>query len=469
MLFPYFDNDAGSYPYLDHYARLARDVLGVRIRMSTVGYSSLSVQLSKMHSRVVGELGDAFDGIRFSVTSYAAGYRADNGRMSREAYLRDFAAALATYKPLLDTLGHGAATAACELRFAPLVGLGEVTNTVMEKRHVLACGPHLLISEGRSYGDLPLSTVNRVTARRHPVSSSPGRPYVHVFGDALEANAGTVRAVLAGDLRIPHRVRRVRLHRFDNSDGPYYASDPDFLNDGTFRAVHLYPVTEKRKVSGYTDATRWLLNSLLMCKRVRGVGRREEFCNATETDVKTVFEILAAESHSLGEIYSDAARHIRHQVIPLVDFYATALERAGYRPADFFSPSFTIDTGQIVNQGRARHLFRGLAATWDEPMTPREARADLELGTPSKRGLVWRIAPLPAAQGRLPTALTGAKNSPSPVPGLCVEELDPQGLTTTSRSGKKALRRHVVPIPDSWLEHVDLGRGSRSYALPGLL
>jgi hypothetical protein len=33
-----------------------------------------------------------------------------------------------------------------------------------------------------------------------------------------------------------------------------------------------------------------------------------------------------------------------------------------------------IDTGQIVNQGRAEHLFRGLTGTSGEPMTPREER-----------------------------------------------------------------------------------------------
>ncbi|MBQ1160796.1 hypothetical protein KBZ21_22300 [Streptomyces sp. A73] len=469
VLFPYLDNDIGSYPYLEDYARIARDILRVRLRFSTVGYSSRSAWLSEMHRNLVEDVGDVFDGVRFSVTPYAAGYRAHNGSMSREAYLEDFAAALATYRPLLDALGHGAATAACELRFPPLVGLGEVTDTVLEGRHVLACGPHLLISEHRSDGELPLSVVDRLTPKGQPVFSSSGLSYLHVVGDAVKVTAEAVQAALNDDLRVPHRVRTVRVHRFNNADGPYYASDPDFLDDGKVRAVHIYPSTKKRSVSGYTDATRWFLNHLLAHKNARGVARRAEFFEATEMDVRAVRAGLVEEAGTLSSVDSAASRHIRDRVFPLVDFYATALERAGYPPAAFFSPSFTIDTGQIVNQGRAKYLFKGLTATWDEPMTPREERAHVELGIPSVRGLVWRIAPLPVAQGNPSTAVTGAKNTSSSTANLSVEELDPQGLATNARSTNTALRRYVIPVPDRWLEHVDLDTGSRIHALPGLL
>ncbi|WP_158702489.1 hypothetical protein [Kitasatospora sp. MMS16-BH015] len=74
VLFPYLDNDLSSCPYRDTYAELARDVLGVKIRMSSVGFSAQNAGLTEMHRRIVAELGEVFDGIRFSLTPYATGY-----------------------------------------------------------------------------------------------------------------------------------------------------------------------------------------------------------------------------------------------------------------------------------------------------------------------------------------------------------------------------------------------------------
>ncbi|BAG16842.1 hypothetical protein SGR_7126t [Streptomyces griseus subsp. griseus NBRC 13350] len=47
----------------------------------------------------------------------------------------------------------------------------------------------------------------------------------------------TVRAALDATLGIPHQAREVRLHRFSNADGPYWAADPEFHPDGTCTAL----------------------------------------------------------------------------------------------------------------------------------------------------------------------------------------------------------------------------------------
>ncbi|MFE2941559.1 hypothetical protein ACFXKG_21250 [Streptomyces sp. NPDC059255] len=69
-----------------------------------------------MHRRIVDQYAEAFDGVRFSITPYNLGYTGRSPGMDRDTYVSDLAAALATYRPLLDRLGHGAATAACEVR-----------------------------------------------------------------------------------------------------------------------------------------------------------------------------------------------------------------------------------------------------------------------------------------------------------------------------------------------------------------
>ncbi|MEV7284914.1 hypothetical protein AB0O01_10195 [Streptomyces sp. NPDC093252] len=164
-----------------------------------------------------------------------------------------------------------------------------------------------------------------------------------------------------------------------------------------------------------------------------------------------------------------AAGHLRGQIRPLVTAYAATLERAGYPPRLFFSRTFTIDTGQIVNQGRAQALFRGLTATNGEPMTPREARGYGEASLPAVRGPIRCITPLPlAASGRLPAAVTGKRNQPTSTPSLLVEELDPRHLSPVVRATGRRLRRHVLALPEHWIEHTGMAQGRAGFALPGL-
>lgn len=145
-----------------------------------------------MHKRLVAEHTGSFDGVRFSITPYTLGFTGRSGT-DRQAYIDDLAAALRTYRPLLDALGHGAATAACELRFAPLVGIGELTDTHIDGHHVLATDPHLLISRHRSAGELPETVIERLDERTQPVYSRPGTAYLHIRSDYAEPTARTGR------------------------------------------------------------------------------------------------------------------------------------------------------------------------------------------------------------------------------------------------------------------------------------
>ncbi|WP_233636234.1 MULTISPECIES: hypothetical protein [unclassified Streptomyces] len=75
--------------------------------------------------------------------------------------------------------------------------------------------------------------IERLDERAQPVYSRLGAPYLHIRSDHAEPTAATVRAALDATLGIPHQAREVRLHRFSNADGPYWAADPEFHPDGT--------------------------------------------------------------------------------------------------------------------------------------------------------------------------------------------------------------------------------------------
>lgn len=468
VLFPYLDNDIASYPHLDVLCQLARDVLDVRLRISTIGYSRRNPHLAAMHHTISDRYGDVFDGIRISLTPYTIGWANHGGEpTSRTQFTADLANMLATYRNVFDQLGHGPDTASAELRFAPLLGVAELTDTVVDSRHVLACGPHLLISLHRDGEPPPPAVIERLDEHTQPVFSTPGRRYLRLTSDRLDHGPSAIRRILARH-DLPHAAREVRVFRFANADGDYYAADPDFHPDGRFTTLHLYPATQTRRRSGYIDATRWFLNTLLDYKAERGMTRRSAFPAATESDVAAVLARVEATATRLaGGIDTRAASHLRGCVIPLVRTYAEALQTAGYPPAVFFSRDFTLDTGQIVNQGRAMGLFRGLVSLNDEPMTPREERGFGHVGLSTIRGPIWRIAPAPhAAHGRLPTAVAGGKNTPTTEPALVVEELDPCHLRPVLRGARTRLRRYTITGVD--VEHLTLDQGRQRHAFPGL-
>ncbi|MGW6569257.1 hypothetical protein [Streptomyces sp. NPDC054975] len=468
-VFPYLDNDIMSYPYLDDYLSLAGDRLGARVRISSVGYSSAAPDLVAMHHRIVQRHGDVLDGVRVSLTPYTLGWTDRAGEdTTREQFTADMANLLRTYRPVLDALGHGAATAAMELRFPPLLGLFPVSESMVDGHHVIAAGPHLVISTTAQTTAMQRARVVRLGAGNQPVFSTEGREYLHLTGDGLNGSPSTVRAALAGTLDVLHERRTAQVWQFANADGPYWAVEPNFAETGRFTALHLYPRTKTREKSGYTDATRPFLNALLAFKAQRGIGRREPFPAATWADVSELLWGLAGRASALVAIDRAAARHIRESVLPLVETYTEALRAAGWPASAVFSREFTIDTGQIVNQGRGQGLFRGLVSVPDEPMTPREERGYGEVSLSSIRGTVWRIAPIPfASTGHLSVAVAGGKNTTAAVPSLVVEELDPRHLRNTDRATGKPLRR--FKLTGAEVEHVTLDRGRSRRAFPGLL
>ncbi|MGW1768683.1 hypothetical protein ACWCQL_32165 [Streptomyces sp. NPDC002073] len=468
-IFPYLDNDIMSYPYLDDFLSLAHSELGTKVRISTVGYSSAAPDLAAMHRRIAAEFGHVLDGVRVSLTPYTLGWTDRSAESTtRRQFTADLTHLLATYRKVFDQIGHGAATAAVELRFAPLVGIVTVTDTTANGHHVITAGPHMLISTEPTTEPIPGARVTALTDSNQPVFSEPPRRYLRITAQGLTPDDATVRAALDATLTLPHERREVDFYRFANADGPYYAANPTFAEDGRFTALHIYPATEHRKASGYTDATRTFLNTLLAIKASHAIARREAFPTATWADVLLITRTMNDRANALDDIDPSAAQHIRREVLPLVQTYTTAMRAAGYPAAAVFSRDFTIDTGQIVNQGRGQGLFRGLAATTDEPMTPREERGYGEVSVSSARGTVWRIAPIPfTPAGRLTLAVKGGKNLSAGTPSLVVEELDPRHLRNTDRATGEPLRRYVLTGID--MEHVTLDQGRNRQAFPGLI
>lgn len=480
ILFPYMDNDIGAYPYLDEYVNLVYSELGCRIRLTTVGYSSQNAHLVAMHHRIAETYTKAIAGFRLSFTPFTYGWTVTaqrSGSSYRHQFIWDVANALKTYRPVLDYLGPGHETFCVELRFKPLVEATQVIDTLHRGHHIIFAAPYLLVSLDKTNArPLPVSVVellnnrpgNRdATSAPVPVFSSPPTHYLLAMSYQYDRKdiGLLVDRLLCGTLH-EAEANPVDVYSVRNRDGVYYAINPGISIDGSFRALHIYPATAARR-GGYNDASRHFLNSLIQYKREHGFSRRGDFESATWANVDDVLDRIRQLAQSLSAGHPAATYHILNDIVPLVQDYAKVLRRSGLPARYFFSSSFTIDTGQAINQGRARGLFRGLASVGDEPMTVWEERSNL---ISKGKGRVWRMSPVPfdlQAGQPLVERLSGKKNVSGPKRSMLVQELDAQYLQPIDRTSGARLREFL--IEDIELEHVDAGHAGRNHLYPGAI
>ena len=98
VIFSYLDNDVGNYYYLYEFINLCYKELGVKTRISTVGYSRHNNTIQNMHKKIA-LLNDALGGVRLSFTPYELGWCSNNkDKFSKDEYEKDIANFLITYK-----------------------------------------------------------------------------------------------------------------------------------------------------------------------------------------------------------------------------------------------------------------------------------------------------------------------------------------------------------------------------------
>ena len=223
VIFPYLDNDIFSYPYLYEFIQYLWEDLGTKIRISSVGYSSLNSALQRMHEKIVRELPQAIAGIRFSYTPYTIGGTLLGEKTditSRHQFHQDFTSFLSTYRPLVDFLGMGKDTACVELRFKPLLALfpSPLIECMIAHHHVIHLGPHLLIRKKGGDDLIPLAQLKEIK-NGQSFFSQPSTPYLLVTSDQ-EVEQGDWQSLayqlIANDFPTYPIARWVNLFLFSN-------------------------------------------------------------------------------------------------------------------------------------------------------------------------------------------------------------------------------------------------------------
>lgn len=389
VLFPYLNNDVGSYLYLDKYVDLCYKELGARTRISTVGYSRHNEALNKVHKKITSsELLFALAGVRLSISQYGRVWEEQNGKNCIREYEQDLANFLKIYRPYFDKFGSGSRKMCVELRYNPLAMNSKVIETEVNGKKVIATGNYLFISKNK---DVKLNTAYIVDPYVHALELSEEPVIFNEYNLPFEITSERklVEFIEREDL---YFEKEVEVYKFQNKDGYYYAIEPKIKNNGNY-GFNIYPETEIRKKSGYLVTERFLLNAIYKFKYEHDLHLRDLYTNSSWEDVDKVVDYVSEQIEyyeSKGKI--DKADYIKEHILPIVTVYVNALKLAGYPSDCFFDSKFTIDTGMICNLGRAIGYFKGLTKFVNEPLTPtHERNYGRHCSTMKQESYVWML------------------------------------------------------------------------------
>lgn len=393
VIFSYLDNDIGNYSYLYEFIKIAYEELGVKTRISTVGFSRHNEYMVKMHERINSvDVLDALGGVRLSFTPYEIGWEKgqdDSSGFSRTEYIKDMAEFLKIYRPYYNKVGSGNRNMCVELRYKPLAIVSEVIVERIKGRFVILVGNYLYIS---CQQNVDFRECRIKDPKEHTISLTE-KPVMFYQIDYDNNNGDKNRLTKLVEMCefVKHQV--VEIYMFVNAEGEYYAIDPQIKDKGNY-GMNIYPKTECRNKSGYIITERFFLNALLEYKMRLGLGVMDIYNHAKWSDVEEVILICKRNAEGYKRRRKvEKSKYIECEVLPMIEAYICALKLSGYSPCEVFDPNFTIDTGIICNMGRSIGEFKGLTEKKDEPLTPtHERNYGKHNSTMTVEGEAWRLS-----------------------------------------------------------------------------
>lgn len=465
VIFCYLDNDISSYPYLHQYVQYAYEDLGVKVRISTVGYSRKNAALQAMHEMIATKHVNKIAGVRLSLTSYTTSWyeKRNHFETCQQDFAADIANFLRTYKPVIDEIGTGQRTGCVEFRFKPLLETRLAFHEyITPTMHIIHVGPYILHREH----PIPLQTCSmRVDEQTLAlIIDGQGQSYKLYVSDQFRLL--TEHTVVDALKQLPSNIatRNITLYKVENEDGPYYVADPLMTNEGVF-TKHFYPATSKRPYAGYIDSERYFLNSLLAYKRKCNIiGRQQPFPQSTWEDINETLAQLEDTAYDLQCYNERAGQYILSEIMPLVSMYVAALKEAHYAASYFYLSTFTIDTGSICNLGQAYFEFQDLASRRNLPLTPQQERSYGASSSLSVEGEKWRISVTPHGPTTLRKKSVGHRNELVVSPSMIIER---ENLAVRTLHGEEGVADYQKIISMQHIEQMTLKEGIDQKVLIG--
>ena len=243
VIFPYLNNDIASYPHLDDFIDLCYKELGVRTRISTVGYSRKNKQLNDMHKRIVNsELLHSLAGVRLSISQYGRVWE-EQDKASKVEYIKDISNFLKLYKKYYDQYGSGSRRMCVELRYNPLVETKDVFVFNYDNKMFIVTGNYVFIHDG--IDKLNVSYIDN--AYEHAISLTENYLLFKEYNLPFDITSKE-DFIKYYDNNPLEYVRDAKVYEMKNREGIYYAINPHIEETGNY-GINIFPITDKRKTS----------------------------------------------------------------------------------------------------------------------------------------------------------------------------------------------------------------------------
>ena len=263
VIFPYLNNDTAAYPYLYEYIDLCYKELGVRTRISTVGYSRHNKVLNDMHKKIASsDLFYALGGVRLSISQYGRVWEEPSKKNSLEDYSEDIANFLSVYKPYYDKFGSGSRKMCCEIRFNPLVENSKVLTFTHNNKYVIATSNYLYISKEKNI-EFEESFIKDPYVHSLDLTTEGIKFLEYNLPFKVDSKDELIEYIENNNLKAE---KEVEIYMFTNKDGVYYSIDPKLTPEGNY-GINIYPETEIREKSGYIITERFFINALKKKKK----------------------------------------------------------------------------------------------------------------------------------------------------------------------------------------------------------
>lgn len=387
VVFPYLNNDIAAYPYLEDFIDLCYKELGVRTRISTVGFSRFNKVLNKVHQNISTKEIYALAGVRLSISQYGRVWEDKKIEVSLSDYAKDLGNFLNIYKPYYFKFGAGSRKMCVELRYNPLVVNADVFDFEYKNHHIIAVSNYLYISK-KENEKLPESFI--INPYNHSLEfNNNGIKYLEYNLNFKVHSEEEIKTFINSN-KIK-KEKEVELYLFKNKDGIYYSINPKLTEKGNY-GINIYPKTNFRK-AGYIITERFFLNALYKFKEKRNLTLKDNLQNLDYSDIEEVMSLLKESVlyyEKIGKL--EKSTYIKEHIVPILEVYINALKIAKYPAEVFFDKNFTIDTGMICNLGRAINLFKGLTSFINEPLTPiHERNYGRHCSTMKQENYVWLL------------------------------------------------------------------------------
>lgn len=371
ILFPYLDNDIGSYPYLLDYLAAA-DSLNVRVRISTIGWSRKNKRLNKMHENIVQNYSRVLAGVRFSLTSYSSGWFTN-----RPEFVKDFINALQIYRPLIRLNDPEGNSGACiDIDFKPDIAACPIDRIEAGKWKVICGDSYNLVMDAKE-------TLNAACDSYLVIGN------MNVM-QAVEMIENHIAAQTANHFP-PACVMNGRTVLLKNEDGIYYGFYPKesgHVTDGIF----FFPSSENRK-GGIFNAC-WPLRELKDY-----IGKQDNLKTSYAKIRKMCQNFMVFEGHA-----QHRRKYLQESFFPMFSALCDIMEAVGFPAETLFDRMIVRDRGMIRNSGRAYYEFKRIASGSNimvvpEPVLSQETNDE-----------VWRIFPAKVTSASQAVNIMGRKS-----------------------------------------------------------